>query len=277
MNQEDDDEDHYSDFGEGESHEEAETRQSQRNGTDINERSEALAKLEQTPALASSSDGRLFEQGETSQGGPEAEGEEELGESGDDKAQLDTRRSQDGSGNVKDVGGGAGTLAAVQGDEKPEQDVPSPGEAVPVGSKATTAQPPRLPPESASGSDVENNDVDGVVEDETCAGKDDSSGIDIDTDNSNGIGSRGAVEACGLGESGSDQPNQGDEELHHAGLDDEQPQASHRGLRDGGRDERLSSGGIQAEEGGGDAVESGYRSESFEDDGDTSVRHDDEG
>lgn len=195
---------------------------------------------------------------------PEAE-EEEQGESGGEEVQLDTRRGQDG---IEGVGGKVGISSAGRGEEKPGHGETSPGNDLPVDDSAVV-QPPTL----------QQKRIGGAVEGETLADQDGgSNGVDVDVDIGNGngigigIGENRSIEACELEESGDGQPNQGSE-LHRDGMDDEQPQTLHRELRDGGGDERISSGGTREEE-GGESVESGYGSETFDGAGDTSVRSD---
>lgn len=208
---------------------------------------------------------------EASQSEAEAPGEEQ-GRSGDAEVETEIGTGQDDSSNtdVGDAGEDIGTASASvkQGDEQLNQDVAASGKEVDGGS---VVQPATLQRESAGGVEIPQGSGGGAaIGVEACADEGGSSGIDTDHD----IGSETtkATEAKEPEESGNGQPQpKKGEELPGDVTGAGQPQPSHSELRDGDADERVDSGEDQPEE-RGELVQSGYKSESFEGDGDTSVR-----
>lgn len=156
-----------------------------------------------------------------------------------------------------------GTASAEQDHDKLKQDITPSGNDV---DDNAIRQPLALHRENADGVELEQPSGRAAFEVRTYEDQDGS------TDNNDhvGIGRSTANEEIKPDESSYDQPKQ-HAESNLDDLDIGQPQTLYGGLHGDGGDELISGGGGQME-GRGESVESRYRSASFEDDGDTSVR-----
>ena len=263
--------------------------------------SEGAAESEQARDLASSRNDGLVtkekkEVTETLETEAEAPGREHAS-SGRAEDEAETFTPQDGSSNacVGDAGRNTRTAASStdQEDGIPNQDATSPTQAE-DGSNIT----PTLQRDSAG--DVAVERTSGGVE--ARAGKGGSDGVNVDHDHDHdhdsGIETRTANEANeqegsdssqpqpqpqpqlqqDAGESIRDgaavgQPEPSDRELSNGDSDDRSDSNDRVDSDDrGDSDDRVDSGGGQREEHEESSVESGYKSEGFEGDGDSSVR-----